>query len=113
MGMTETSRNLLRLLARRNRLVVLPELSAQLGRLVDDETSLLRAEVTSAVPLSKDYVARLAAELEKATGRKVAITTREDASLIAGIVTRIGDRVIDGSARARLTAFRDSLVQSS
>jgi F-type H+-transporting ATPase subunit delta len=113
MGMTETSRNLLRLLARRNRLAVLPELSAQLGRLVDDETSLLRAEVTSAVPLSNDYVARLAAELEKATGRKVAITTREDASLIAGIVTRIGDRVIDGSARARLTAFRDSLVQSS
>jgi F-type H+-transporting ATPase subunit delta len=42
----------------------------------------------------------------------VAITHQVDPSLIAGVVTQIGDQVIDGSVRARLATFRDSLLRT-
>lgn len=107
-----TTVDTLRLLARRNRAGALPEIAAQLGRLVDEAAAVLRADVTSAALLTDAYVKRLQSELEKATGRTVVITVKQDPTLIAGVVTRIGDRVIDGSARARLSTFRESLLQS-
>lgn len=111
LGMSELSVNTLRLLTRRGRLSALPDLAAQLARLADEDAQVVRAEVTSAAPLDSVYLKKLQTELEKATGRKVVVTTAVDPSLIAGVVTKIGDRVIDGSARARLSSFRESLLR--
>lgn len=41
---------------------------------------------------------------------KVVLDRKGDASLIAGVVTKIGDRVFDGSLRSRLETMRDSLL---
>jgi F-type H+-transporting ATPase subunit delta len=111
-GLSDTTKNTLRLLARRRRFVALPEIARQLARLVDQDQNLARALVTSAGPLSDGYLDRLRAELEKATGKKIAITHKQDPSLIAGVVTQIGDQVIDGSLRARLSSFRESLLRT-
>ena len=82
----------------------------ELARLVDEENKTVRADVLSAAPLSDDYLSRLKAELEKATGQKVVLTVQQDPSLISGVVTKIGDRVIDGSVLARLRGFREQLM---
>jgi F-type H+-transporting ATPase subunit delta len=111
MGLSETARSTLRLLSQKRRLVTLPTIARQLARLVDEDQNVVRAEVQSAGPLSEDYLAKLRAELEKGTGKKVVITHRQDAALIGGVVTKIGDRVIDGSVRARLAGFRESLLR--
>ena len=42
-------------------------------------------------------------------GKKVTIEHSLDPSLIGGVVTRMGDLVIDGSIKARLQGFRDAL----
>ena len=110
--LSEIADKTLRLLTKSRRLPIVPELARQLARLADEEASLLRAFVTSAGPLSATYLERLKAELEKATGKKVAITHEQDPSLIAGVVTRIGDRVIDGSTLARLNNFRDAVLSN-
>jgi F-type H+-transporting ATPase subunit delta len=110
LGLRELSVNAFRLLTRRQRLGSLPELNAQLARLVDESESVVRAEVTSAAPLGEGYLAQLKAQLEASTGRVVKLTHSVDPSLIAGLITKIGDRVIDGSARARLASFRDSVA---
>ena len=68
----------------------------------------MRAEVTTAAPLGEAYYLRLQTKLEKMTGKRVVIDRRVDASLIAGVVTRIGDRVIDGSLRTRLQSLREA-----
>ncbi len=73
---------------------------------------MIRAEVTSAGPLTEAYLNRLKSELEKATGKTVVITQKQDKSLIGGVITRIGDQVIDGSVRARLDGFRESLLRA-
>ncbi len=65
------------------------------------------AEVRSAVPLSADQQKRLAAALEKATGQAVDVKVIVDPSVVGGVVAQIGDTVIDGSLRSRLTKLRD------
>lgn len=112
MGLSETARGTLRLLARKRRLAALPAIARQLVRLTDDDQNLVRAEVSSAGPLSEDYLGKLRAELEKATGKKVVVTHKLDKSLIGGVVTRLGDRVIDGSVKTRLATFRESLLRT-
>ncbi len=111
MGLSDTARSTLRLLAKKRRLVALPDIARQLARLADDDQNVVRAEVQSAGPLSPDYLGKLRAELERATGKKVVVTHRQDPALIGGVVTKIGDRVIDGSVRARLAGFRESLLR--
>jgi F-type H+-transporting ATPase subunit delta len=111
MNVSDIAKNTLRLLARKRRLAALPDIARQLARLVDEDQNVLRAEVTSAGPLAADYLDKLAAELSKATGRKVVVSHKQDKSLIGGVVTKIGDRVIDGSVRARLDGFRESLLR--
>ena len=110
MGLSKTAIDTLRLLAQRRRLEATPNIARELERLADEDGRIVRAEVTSAAPLSPAYLDRLRAELERATGNKVVIIERHDPTLIAGVVTRIGDRMIDGSVRARLSSFRDSLM---
>ncbi len=67
------------------------------------------AEVRSAVPLSDDQVARLTAALSQSTGTEVEVQVIVDPSVVGGIVTQIGDTVIDGSVRTRLAQMRSSL----
>jgi len=112
LGATPLAANTLRLLAQKRRTAAVPEISRQLSRLVDEDSNLVRAEVISAGPLTEAYLAKLRAELERATGKKVTLQHRQDKSLIAGVITKIGDKTIDGSARARLVHFREALLRS-
>jgi F-type H+-transporting ATPase subunit delta len=66
------------------------------------------AEVRSAVELTDDQKARLAASLKAATGKDVDVVVVVDPSVLGGIVTQIGDTVIDGSVRHRLAQLRES-----
>lgn len=113
LAVSETAIQTLRVLAQNRRLPALPDIARVLSRLVDEDQKTLRATVTSAGPLTESYQGRLRAELEKVTGQKVVLTIRTDPALIAGVVVQIGDRVIDGSVRAKLSRFRESLSQSN
>ena len=81
-----------------------------LHELSDARKGVLRAEVTTAVPLSDGYYERLRTQLERMTGKRVVVDRRTDPQLIAGVVTRIGDRVFDGSLRSRLQSLKDALM---
>lgn len=113
LGVSDTAIRTMRVLAQNRRIGALPDIARALSRLVDQDQKTLRATVTSAGALSEGYLARLGAELTKVTGHKVVLTVRTDPSLIAGVVVQIGDRVIDGSARAKLARFREGLAQTS
>ena len=68
------------------------------------------AEVRSAVPLTADQTTRLAAALATATGKAVEIKVVIDPSVLGGLVTQIGDTVIDGSVRHRLNQVREAIA---
>jgi F-type H+-transporting ATPase subunit delta len=109
--LSELAQNAIRLLSSRQRLVAIGDIVRRLGTLSDEQAGILRATVTSAVPLSELYYGQLLAEIERATGRKVVIERREDPTLIAGVVTRIGDNTIDGSVKGRLAELQRRLSQ--
>ncbi|MCY3923970.1 MAG: ATP synthase F1 subunit delta [bacterium] len=66
------------------------------------------AEVRSAVALSDDQEQRLAGALQRATGKDVTVKVIVDPSVMGGLVTRIGDEVIDGSVRTRINQLREA-----
>ncbi len=109
-GASPTTRNALLLIVDRRRARTLPYLAQALLELADARKGLLRAEVTTVTPLSEAYYGRLQAQLEKMTGRRVVVDRRTDPALIGGVVTRIGDRVFDGSLRTRLQSLHDALL---
>jgi F-type H+-transporting ATPase subunit delta len=67
------------------------------------------AEVRSAIPLDADQQARLADALGRATGKRVTLKVVIDATVLGGLVARVGDTVIDGSVRSRLEKLKETL----
>ena len=100
------------MIAERQRLSLLPDLARVVDAMADDHLGVLRGTVTSAAPLDPGYRTRLKQKIEDATGKRVLLTFQEDDQLIAGIVTQIGDRVVDGSVRGKLNALAASLREA-
>ena len=107
--LTGDAGNFVRVLAENGRLGLLPEIRAQLEALKNEHEGVLEAEVHAAFELSDAQLADLAQRLEKKTGRKVRIKVQLDKGLIAGVRIVLGDKVIDGSARAQLGALETAL----
>jgi F-type H+-transporting ATPase subunit delta len=101
--------NFVRVLAENGRLALLPEIRGQFEALKNEREGVLEAEVHSAFELSPAQVADLVQRLEKKTGRKVKASVQVDKELIAGVRITLGDKVIDGSARAQLGALETAL----
>jgi F-type H+-transporting ATPase subunit delta len=101
--------NFVRLLAENGRLELLPLIRDQYAALRNEREGIVEAEVQSAFELSEAQVNDLVARLEKKTGRKVRARVTLDKELIGGIRVVLGDKVIDGSARAQLGALENAL----
>jgi len=101
--------NFVRVLAENGRLDVVTEIRAHFEALKNDREGTVEAEVYTAFEMAPAQVADLVARLEKSSGRKVKARVSVDKSLIGGVKVVIGDKVIDGSARAQLSALENAL----
>jgi F-type H+-transporting ATPase subunit delta len=108
---TEVAKLLL-LIAERDRFVILPEIvEAYRSRLLEHQR-ILRAEVTTAVPLPEANRAALEKSLTQATGRTVTLAARVDGAIIGGAVTKVGSVVYDGSIARQLERLRERLAEA-
>ena len=101
--------NFVRVLAENGRLDVLAEIRVHYEALRNAREGVVEAEIISAFEMDAAQVADLAQRLEKKTGRKVTTKVSIDKNLIGGVKIVIGDKVIDGSARAQLGALETAL----
>jgi F-type H+-transporting ATPase subunit delta len=101
--------NFVRVLADNGRLDVVSEIRAHFEALKNEREGTLEAEIYSAFEMDQAQVADLVARLEKSSGRKVKARVSVDQALIGGVKVVIGDKVIDGSARAQLGALENAL----
>ncbi len=108
MSPSPTARNVTLMLTDRRKGALLPEVADALTALADERAGKVQAEVTSAVALTEAQVQKLRASLEKLTGKTVAVKAKVDPTLLGGVVTRIGDKVYDGSLRTRLEQIRQA-----
>jgi F-type H+-transporting ATPase subunit delta len=102
---------LLALLAERDRLALLPDLLGAYRERLLDYLNVVRAEVTTAVPLSADRARRVEEGLAALTGRTVTLATKVDSTIIGGVVARVGSTIYDGSVKRQLERMKEKLVE--
>jgi F-type H+-transporting ATPase subunit delta len=103
---------LVALLAARGKLALVAEISEEFQRLVDNYRGIEgteTAEVTTAIPLDNDYQLTLAQRITQIVGKPVVLKVKVDPSILGGIIIHVGDKLIDGSIRSKLTALRKEL----
>lgn len=100
------------LLAERDRLVLVPDVADSFRQRLMDLRNVVRAEVTTAEPLTNERVKAIQDSLATATGRTVDISTKIDPSIIGGMVARVGGTVFDASVTSHLQRIRQRLDAS-
>lgn len=78
-------------------------------KLVDELKGIARANLISATELSSEAIEKIQTSLSKKTGKDIVLEVEQDPGLIGGIVTRIGDLVLDGSIKTQLLNMRETL----
>ncbi len=99
-------------LINKGRLAELDDISYEYQRLLDTHRGLEgteTAEITTAIPLDDEYVLDISKRLTKMAGKPVVVTTKVDPGLIGGIIIKVGDKVIDGSIKSKLTVLKREL----
>jgi F-type H+-transporting ATPase subunit delta len=66
--------------------------------------------VVAPAPLSEQQEARLAATLQRIYERPIALHVEVDPEIQGGLVIKVGDEVIDGSATGRIDELRRRLA---
>ncbi len=102
LGVSDTVRSFLGVLAAQRRMAVLPGVIAEFARLLAAHRGEETAEVTSAVPLDEGQFGEVREAVAGYVGRPVQLTAAVDPSLLGGMVVRIGSRMVDASLKTKL-----------
>jgi F-type H+-transporting ATPase subunit delta len=108
-GLDVRVQNLVRLLARNERLIVLPELARLFEERKTAAEGVRHIRIRSAYALSDAEQSRFASTLKSRFGSEVELSVEQDSSLIGGLEVRADDVVIDGSVRGRLQKLANEL----
>lgn len=86
----------------------LPKIAQDLVQRSAAQKGEVVAEVRSAVALTDEQLARLQQALKARTQLDVTIKNVIDPTVMGGVVTQIGDSVLDGTVRTRLNQLREA-----
>lgn len=106
-----TSLNLALLVVQRQLVDYMPAIAKELEQLVLDYNNQAIAQVTTAAPMDEQQRALVQKALERMVGKSIIMQTRVDPSILGGVIARVGDEVIDGSVRYRLSALQRRLLE--
>ncbi len=101
--------NMVNLVVNQGRASDLPAIAERLAGRAASAVGVEIAEVRSAIELDAATIERLTQALARVVGRPVEVRTVVDPSVLGGIVTRVGDTVIDGSVKRRLESLRTAV----
>lgn len=82
-------------------------IAARLAEMSAEAEGEVVAEVRAPLELDAEQVERLRLALERATNRRVQVKVIVDPSVIGGVVTKVGDTVLDGSIQSRFVELRE------
>lgn len=108
--LNQHQRNFMGLLVENQRLLMLAEIVSLFRDMKAEAEMTIGVLVDSAFELTAGQQQKIVGALEARMGRKVALQCRLDQSLLGGVVIRAGDKVIDGSALARLDELSVALA---
>jgi F-type H+-transporting ATPase subunit delta len=103
------ARNMIQLLVRNRRLVVLAQIREQFEKLKLEDEGKLDAKISSAFPLDDGQCNQVVNLLSSRFKRKINAAVTVDPELIGGIKVEVGDKVWDASVRGRLQTMAVTL----
>ena len=109
-GLTDEVGRLVALLGERDLLTLLPDVAAAYTAQLLAAKRTVPAEIVTATPISDASQKALAAALGRALDATVLVSSREDASILGGVVAKVGSVVYDGSVAGQLGRLRQRLV---
>jgi F-type H+-transporting ATPase subunit delta len=112
LALSGVMRSFLNLLFAKGRFAYLGSINDFYQKLADELKNIARASLVSAAELSPETVEKIRKALSKKTGKDIILKVEQDPSLIGGVVTQIGDLVLDGSIKTQLLSMRESLKRS-
>ena len=88
----------------------LPSIFDKFSQLYDEQTGLVRAEVTTAVALEESTLESIRNRLADQLGRRVELNNVVDSEVLGGLVVRFDGMVADGSLQRSLAEIREKMT---
>ena len=111
MGLSPIMSNTLSLMASKRRLFVTPQLVQALRDRIAEDKNEVTAEVVTAKALTKTQSDKLSKTLQDRMGKDVTISATVDASLIGGMIVKVGSKMIDTSIRSKLASLQNAMKE--
>ncbi|OAG26891.1 ATP synthase F1 subunit delta [Thermodesulfatator autotrophicus] len=111
LGVEEGVAKFLRLLVEKRRIHFIQDIVKTYQQLLDEELGIARAEVRVATELDEDMQKALTEALSKKIGRQVILNVIQDPEILGGVRVQVGDLVLDGTVRAQLEKFKESIIR--
>lgn len=100
----------LKVLIDKNRFSEFSQIKADYEIKLDDVNKIQAVEITSAVELSEDYRERILQKLGEKLQKNIRPNWKVDENIIAGLIYRINDNVIDTSIKSKLDKLNKNLM---
>jgi F-type H+-transporting ATPase subunit delta len=105
--LNEEAKNLIRILANKNRLRVLPQIAKMFEHFYHQHENTVEVELTTAVPLTLEQEQALATKLKKVFVSNIIMKSKVDKAIIGGFIARAGNRVLDSSLQGQIVQLKD------
>ena len=109
-GLAKQVRNFLAVVLQNDRIHALDEIAVEYRKEINLRLHIREAVITSARELDPEEKAEIEARASHLAGVQVRAVFMQDASLLGGVVLRIGDTIYDGSVRGKLDELREKLM---
>jgi F-type H+-transporting ATPase subunit delta len=105
------TRNFLLLAAKNRRLFATPDMTRAFRAMLARHRGEMSATVTAAAKLTESQVTALRQALKAALGKEIMLEERVDASLLGGLVVKVGSRMVDTSLRTKLNSLKVAMKE--
>lgn len=96
----------------KRRQMLIPAIAIEYQSLIDESENRLHANVTVAREPSEPEKDALARQLSRLLGKRVVPHITQNPAILGGVIVRVGDTVMDGSVRKRLSVLKQRMLAS-
>ncbi|MEO0618061.1 MAG: F0F1 ATP synthase subunit delta [Pseudomonadota bacterium] len=110
-GANPLTAKFLKLVAKNRRLFAVSDMIGGFRAYLAEHRGELSADVTSAMPLDNQQMQTLQATLKETMGQDVQINTKVDASILGGLIVKVGSRMVDSSLKTKLNNLKVAMKE--
>lgn len=107
----ETTRNFLKLLVEKNRFNLIFQIVDTFNKMLDKINNLTQVSVTGAIELDENVKNEIENKIKEKLNKEINITYNTDNSIIAGLIYKIEDDVLDTSLKHKLEELKKELIK--